>query len=208
MKIYYLLPLLFMVFISCVGDVSKKMDILQIDKDFRNGKLDESKEAIDKLLMEEQKNEYVWTMAGHIYSNLDKDSLAGVYYNKAISINANTEEAMTGLGILARKEENYPKAVDYYQKAIKINPQYAQAYSSLVSIHLLQREFKDAVDVGEKAFHLDKADPVIMANLSVAYHYYGDTIQRNKYYKLAKNNGYRNLESLQGIFEDELSLFD
>ncbi|MDY8135568.1 tetratricopeptide repeat protein [Aquimarina sp. 2201CG5-10] len=207
MRIKYCWIFLVLVVVSC-GDLNKKMDLIEIDETFRAGDLEEARIDIKEYLKKTKDNEYAWTLLGHINSEMDKDSLAIVAYEKALKINQTTEEALTGLGILARKEGDYLKATEYYEKAIEINPKYAQAYSSLVTIYLKQKNFEKAVEVGVKGYRLDKSDPTIASNLSVAYHYFGDIQKRDEYYKIAEQNGYKNIEALKQIFDGELTVFD
>ncbi len=205
-KFFFLLIIL--TISSCNGGLSKKWKLVEIDKKFRNGDLVEAKIDIDNYLADKKNNEYAWTLLGHIESDLDHDSLAVRAYEKALKLNSKTVEAITGMGIVSRKSGDYEKASDYYREAIKIDPEYAEAYSSLVVINLKRKKFNEAVDVGLKGYNLDKQNGTIAANLAVSYHYTNDTIQREKYFKIAKKNGYRNLEALRQVFNDELTIFD
>ena len=197
-----------LILFSCNNEFSKRLDILEIDEKFNNGNLNEAKLDLDKYLKKEPNNEYAWTILGHIESHLDKDILARKAYRKALKINPNTVEAITGMGILARKNGDYEKASEFYYQAIEINPNYAEAYASLVVINLKRKNFDEAVRVGLIGYNLEKEDGTIAANLSTSYHFANDTIQREKYFNIAKNNGYKNLESLRLIFDGELIIFD
>lgn len=204
----YFLFLLLIIIISCNGSYSKKFDILEIDETYKEGYLEKAKKEIGKYLNKKQDNEYAWTLLGNIETDLDHLPLAIEAYNEALKINVNTVEAITGLGIISRKKGNYNQAVKYYNKAIEIDGDYAEAYSSLVTIYLKNKNFKEAVKVGLKAYKLNKKSPVITANLAVAYHYDNDTIKREKYFNLAKKNGYQNLETLRLIFNGKYTIFD
>lgn len=195
------------VFMSC-GDLSKKMPLVEIDKKLKSGNLEEAEHEINEFLEKNERNEFAWTLKGHISADLDKDSMAIGAYEHALELDPFTVEAITGLGIIERKRKNYQKASELYYRAIQIDPDYAQAYSSLVTIHLKQIEFEKAVDAGLKGYNLDKADPVITANLAIAYHYFGDTLNREKYYHVSERNGYQSLETLRQIFSGELTILD
>lgn len=198
----------FCTLISCNSETSKRSDILKIDREFKSGEIEKAYTNIENYLVKNTDNEYAWTLAGHIYAELEKDAIAFEAYNKALALNKNTVEAITGLGILERKKGNYDQASDHYYKAIEIDPSYAEAYSSLVVINLKRRKFKEAVEVGEKGYQLEKKDGVIAANLAVAYHYAGDSLNREKFYSIAKINGYRSLDGLRQIFNGELTVLD
>lgn len=203
------LPILAIILLyACNNDLGKRIEILAIDEKWKNGKLEEAKREINTYLGENPGNEFAWTLLGHIESDTDHDSVAMAAYKKALDVNPRTDEAIIGLGILSRKKGEYGKAADYYYRALEIDPNSADAYSSLVVINLKRKEFKKAVEVGLKAFELDGNDATIAANLAAAYHYANDTIQREKYFDIAKENGYRNLEALREVFKGEASIFD
>ena len=170
--------------------------------------LEEAESDIDKFLETNENNALAWTIKGHIASDLDKNSLAVASYQKALDLDSLIVEAITGLGIIARKNKNYDKASELYHKAIKIDPEYAQAYSSLAAIYLLQKKFEQAAVLGLKGYNLEKEDPIISSNLALVYHYKNDTINRDKFYEISKANGYYNLEALEQIFNGELTIFD
>ena len=195
-------------FTGCQSDLNKRLDIVEMDELWRNGELLKAKEVTEQYLAKTQENELAWTMLGHIESDLDQDSLAVVAYNKALDVNPNTVEAITGLGIISRKKGDLNEASDYYYEAIRIDPDYAEAYSSLVVINLKQKKFDEAVEVGLKGYELSKSNGVIAANLATAYHYVNDTINREKYFNIAKKNGYKNAATLELVFSGELTIFD
>lgn len=193
---------------SCSDEFRNRVMIRHIDKLFEEGKYEKAKVSVDSLLNKNPEHELAWTLKGHIEERLDNDSVAELAYEKALSINPELEQALTGMGIILRKRKEYDRAAGYYAKAIAVNPEYAQAYSSLVTIELKRKNFVNAVSLGEKAYLLDSEDPVIAANLAIAYHYFGDIENRDKYYSIAKKLKYRNLDVLLLIFKDKATVFD
>ncbi len=71
-----------------------------------------------------------------------------------------------------------------------------------------RREFEKAVEVGLKSYNLDRRNGVIAANLSVAYHYVENFKLRDKFFEIAKQNGYKNPDALQEIFSGEYTILD
>ncbi|MGF1602987.1 MAG: tetratricopeptide repeat protein [Thermosynechococcaceae cyanobacterium] len=122
-------------------------------------------------------------------------------FEQAIQFDPKDDNAYVGLGALARKRQDSDGAVKYYQDAIAIQPKNPEAYGSLVVVHILKKDYKAGIADGEKAMKFDFDDPTLYANLSLAYHFDGDTVNRDKYFKLAKKNNYYNLEKLQTLFE-------
>jgi len=193
---------------SCTNEFRDRVMIKHVDRLYKQGKFEKAKLSVDSLISKNPKHEMAWTLKGHIEESLDNDSAAELAYKKALEINPKIEQALTGMGIVLRKKREYDRAASYYAKAIEINPEYAQAYSSLVTIELKRKNFSNAVKLGEKAYLLDDKDPVIAANLSIAYHYFGDIESRDKYYSVAKKLKYKNLDILLMIFKGKASVFD
>ena len=194
--------------VSCTDEFRNRVMMKHVDQMYEQGKYDKAKLSVDSLVSKYPENELAWTMKGNIEEKLNNNSKAETAYTRALSINPKSEQALTGMGIVFRKNKDYNKAAGYYAKAIEINPEYAQAYASLVAIELKRKNFSNAVELGEKAFRLDNTDPAIAANLSIAYHYFGDIEKRDKYYSEAKKLKYKNLDILLLIFKGKATVFD
>lgn len=210
MNLFRFLFLMGLVFIVSCGDVryfDKMNEIGDAAELYEAGKLEETIDQLNALVLIKKNNEYAWTLLGHAYEDLDRDSLAKNAYEKALVIQPRTEEAMTGLGVLARKAGDYNKAAEHYYESLEVNPDYAQAYASLLVVELMRKRFKKAISIGLKGYELDRSDPVIASNLTVAYHYAGDSLNREKFYKISKNLGYPKMESLDLILSDEYTVF-
>lgn len=205
-KIFYKL-FVFLLLFNC-SDFSKKYDLVEIEEVYLKGNIELAQEQLNTYISQHKNNEYAWTLHGHMYSDLYEFENAKENYKKALKINPKTVEAITGLGIVARLEGDFDKAENYYLDAIKIDSDYGQAYSSLVGIMLNKRNFKLAVEYGQKGYNLDNGDPIIASNLAVAYHYFGDLENRDKYFEIAKKLGYDDIETLQDIFEGKYSVFE
>lgn len=212
MRNSFLIVVLFLSLISCgngeKSDLTKQLDIATASDEYLKGNVDVANDLMENYVVKEKQNEYAWTLLGNTYIALEDDEKARNAFDNAVKIDPNMEEAVTGLGIVERMSGNYEKAAKLYERAIEINPKYAEAYSSLVVIYLKQKEFTKATEVGVKSYELDKGNPVIAANLCVAFHYAGDSISREKYFNEAKINGYRNLAGIREIIDGELTVFD
>ena len=212
MKNSFLIVVLFLSLISCgngeKSELTKQLDIATASDEYLKGNVDTANSLMQNYVVKEKQNEYAWTLLGNTYIALEDDEKARNAFDNAIKVDPNMEEAVTGLGIVERMAGNYEKAAELYERAIKINPKYAEAYSSLVVIYLKQKEFAKATEVGVKSYELDKGNPVIAANLCVAFYYAGDSIATEKYFNEAKINGYSNLEGIRDIIDGELTVLD
>ena len=153
-------------------------------------------------------NALAWTILGHIHEHLDEDGEAERAYKKAIGYDPKAFQALTGLGVVYRKKKEYDKAMEYYKESIKINPNYAQTYTSMAVIEIKRHRDQYAVELAKKAFELDKRDPVIAANLAVAYHYSQRFAERDRMHEESRKLGYRKMESLDRIFKGEITVRD
>ena len=121
-------------------------------------------------------------------------------------IRAKQTQAYIGLGILARRREEYGKAMDYYIEALKLDPRSGHAWSSAAIVALKLSDDAKAVEFAEKGWELEQSDPVIAANLCIAYHYAGRIKDRDRMYKQAQRMKYRSMETIDKIISGELSM--
>ncbi|MBK8286214.1 MAG: tetratricopeptide repeat protein [Ahniella sp.] len=182
-------------------------EIIAVDK---LSKTDPGAAAIrlENLLAEKPRDSLGWTILGHIRADMDEHEAAELAYRKALQINPKQIEAMTGQGILARKQGNYQRAMDHYRKAVEVDPDYAQAYSSMTTIALKLEQDDDAVRYARKGYELDPSDPVIVANFAIALHYVGDHKERDRMAAQAKKMGYGRMDALEALFAGEWTIRD
>jgi Tfp pilus assembly protein PilF len=152
------------------------------------------------------RDDTAWTLLGHSYEDLDQDEEADAAYRKALEINPRQFQALTGIGILSSKKGKLDEAMAYYEKAIIIDPSYAQGYSSMTVIALKRGQDVKALEYAQKGYDLDKTDPVVAANLAVAYHYNGKLELRDKMTEEAQKLGYQNVDALQKIYKGEATV--
>lgn len=146
------------------------------------------------------------TILGNIQQDLDLNEAARESYQRALVLEPELVQALTGMGVVSRALGDLDKAVYWYERALALDPDYAQAWSSLAVIHLKRNDPAAAVAVGERAWALDASDPVIAANLAVSYHYVGDLAKRDEFHRTAVSMGYRNGKTLEEIYRGELTV--
>lgn len=147
-----------------------------------------------------------WAILGNCQTDLNDLPAAANAFETALKINPNLVEAITGQGILLRQQGRYEDALAMYQRALEIDSNYAQAYSSMVALEIIRKDYAKAVQYGEQSYRLDSTDPVIAANLAIAYHYLGDVANRDKFRNVAAQLNYRSMDSLQQIFNGEIEI--
>jgi tetratricopeptide (TPR) repeat protein len=180
----------------------------QIAITYNEGDYEKAIADFEAYLARYPRDDLAWTILGHAFENLDQYDEAEQAYDAAIAINPKRFEAITGLGILHRVRGEYDEAMAAYELALSIDPNYAQAYSSMTTIALKKNKDEKALEYASRGYELDPLDPVIAANLAVAYHYNNDFENRDRFAEKAKELGYTNFESLNGIFAGELTIRD
>ncbi len=105
-------------------------------------------------------------------------------------------------------EGQYDQAYDYYQKALHYDSTDGHVYGSLVTIDLRRGNFDEAVRNGELAIQYEPNDPLMYANLALAYHYAGDLDKRDSTAATAEAMGYHRIDSLYAIIAGEQPLFE
>ncbi len=208
----HMLLLAVLLFLLGCGDTSpvdrSSSELDAISKIYKQGDPKSAIEKLDGYLKSKPNDDLAWTILGNAYQDLDQQEKAEAAYKRALEINSNGFQAITSMGILRRKQGKYDEALAYYEKALAINPKYAQAYSSMTVIALKQEKDAKALEYAKKAYDLDKTDPVIVANLAVAYHYNGMAELRDKTTKEARRLGYTKIDRLEKIYSGELTIRD
>jgi Flp pilus assembly protein TadD len=164
--------------------------------------------ALKRYLEGHPRHVLAWVIRGHAHEELDQDAEARVAYDEALRLDPRSHQALTGLGILARKRNAYDEALDAYRRALAIEPGYAEAYSSMAIIALARGDDANAVVWAERAWQLDGEHPRLAANLAVAYHYVGRLAERDAMVGHAERLGYPRVAVLHQIFRGELSMRD
>ncbi len=177
-----------------------------MDQRFNAGDFEYVVEEGTKYVQEYPNSLQGWSLLGWGCVKTDDFERAQQCFDKTLELNPKWDNAFVGKGVIFRKQGDNENARKSYLQAIALVPDNAEAFSSLLVIELMEGNDDKAIEYGEKAWKLRKDEGSIPANLAVAYHYSGNTEQRDKYYKAAEQLNYRNLGSLQDIFDGTISI--
>ncbi|MCW1913551.1 tetratricopeptide repeat protein [Luteolibacter sp. GHJ8] len=186
------------------SDDEKRLE--QINARFHGGDLAGAEEDLLKYTVEYPKSGGAWGLMGWVHLKKDDYENAGKYFDKALEVDPNWENAHVGKGAMYRELGDTERARKSYLQAIRMKPDAAEAYSSLLVIELMEGNYEKAVEHGEKGWSYRKDLGTIAANLSVAYHYTGDMKKRREFYDEAKKLGYANLTVLEEVFRGERTI--
>lgn len=205
---YVCLVLFAAVTLGCGASKENRPQLEAITQLYLDGKLDEAIPKLTKYVEEYPQDDMAWTILGNAYQEAEQLDDARVAYEKALELVPKQVQALTAMGILHRKREDYDTAMDYYEQAVAIDPNHAEAYSSMVTIALKRGDDDKAVQYGEKAHQLSPDEPVIAANLAIAYHYKGMQQKRDDMTKVAQQLGYKNMALLYDVIEGRSTIRD
>lgn len=199
-----------LLFAACDSRSAKeaKSPLNEISAVYRSGAVEEAVTRLRAHVQAEPRDDLAWTILGHALLDLNRVDEADAAYAKALELDPRRIEAITGQGRLFRIRKQYDKAMAAYERALAIDDSYAQAYSSMTVVALKQGQFDKAVAHGEKGYSLDKTDPVIAANLAIAYHYAGNTEKRDQMTQAAQQLGYKGMDVLRKLYAGELDVRD
>jgi Flp pilus assembly protein TadD len=178
----------------------------EINTLYEQGKNEEARGKVDAYLAKYPKSSQGHRLKGWIEFSLDNNPRARSAFHRALALDPEEDNAHVGLGAIARRDGKLDVAREHYQKSIQIKPKNPEALASLVVIELQAKNYAKAVQLGERARTLDQDNAVVLANLSVAYHYVGDTKKRDEAFELAKKKGYRNAKELERIYNGKTEL--
>jgi tetratricopeptide (TPR) repeat protein len=187
-------------------DSKKPLD--EISALYSSGAVEEAVTRLRAHVQAEPRDAVAWTILGHALLDQGKLAESEAAYTKALEIDPRRIEALTGKGRLFRIHKEYEQAMAAYEQAIAIDPSYAQAYSSMMVVALKRGLYDQAIVHGEKAYALDKADPLIAANLAVAYHFAGNIQKRDQLTQAAQKLGFKGMEWLAKVYAGELEVRD
>jgi Flp pilus assembly protein TadD len=174
-----------------------------IDIRFQKGEVERALQELQKYTVEYPESGGAWSLLGWIHLKKEDLGNADRYFDKALEVDPNWDNAYVGKGAIYRRQGDNDRARKSYLQAIRLKPENAEAYSSMLVIEMVEGNYEKAVEYGERGWSLRKDLPSIPSNLSVAYHYTGDIGKRQYYYDQAKALGYPQLDVLVEIFRGE-----
>ncbi len=178
----------------------------KIDYHMKQGEYELAIRKAQDYLDKHPESYLMWCLLGWAYLNTGQLIKAEGCFTQSIGLNPDWDNGYVGMGVLNRKRGDLDKAIQNYETAISLEPSNAEAFSRLMVIELMRGNYKKAVDYGEKAWRLRKDLPSIAANLSIAYHYWGDNYKREEFYKIAEQMGYPNLKEMNDLFAGKISI--
>ena len=171
----------------------------EIDSAFNQGRYDFVVKHARSYIDEYPESGQAWLVLGWAYLKQDNIEKAKECFEAALSIDSSSDNAHVGLGVVHRRCGRNELARESYKEAIRLCPENPEAFSSILVIELIEGRYDEAITYGETAWQLRKDLASVPANLCIAYHYKGNTSQRDYFYKKAEELKYRNMDALDDI---------
>jgi len=105
------------------------------------------------------------------------------YYNMALSIDEESEEAHFGLAYLYQRRGEYDKAKKHYLKATELFPKYVSAYYNLGNIFAIEGDYKNAITQFKFAINFAPEYPKPFNRIAQCYELMGDKEKAILYYE-------------------------
>jgi tetratricopeptide (TPR) repeat protein len=137
----------------------------------------------------------------NINFDMGRYSEAEKLYLRAVELQPEFYSAYLNLAAVYRETSRYEKAEGCCRKVLQSSKEHPQAFVSLSKIEFARYNYKAGLEYAEKAYEYDSSDLSVISNLSLAFHYNNKTDERDKLYKVLKQNNYYDTAALQSIFE-------
>jgi Tfp pilus assembly protein PilF len=116
-----------------------------------------------------ERMERVYCNIAKAYTDQHKFDRALEYYQQALELNPDYQEAYLGLGDVRTQLGEYQKAVELYRSALKLNPQNEIAYYQFGNLFFAQEKYDQAISYYQKARELNPFYSMAYHGLGLSY---------------------------------------
>jgi len=149
----------------------KKKEIIAV---YNSNNVEEAYKLISKI-PEEERDYEIWYLLGNLSQDLNNDTNATFFLQKAILMKPDFDKAHYNLGNIYLKEKRYNMAAKEYKLAIKHKKDFAYYYYNLGCAYLGSKDYKEAKSAFEKAIKIKSDDANFYYNLAFACKNLNDT---------------------------------
>lgn len=130
------------------------------------GKTKDGLKILDDLFPKYKSNPTYWNQIGSCYYKSGDLRKAQVFYNKAISLEANYLPAINNIGVIYLREGKVEKAVSAFKRVLEINNSSKTAKYNLANIYIKYGLFDLAKKYMEELLRFDSKDKDVLLALS------------------------------------------
>ncbi|HPG70530.1 MAG TPA: M48 family metalloprotease [Syntrophales bacterium] len=151
---------------------------------FEKNRLAEANNLVSRAISEERYQPPFYALAGYIYLKQNRGADAERYFRGALSLQANYQPALRGLGMMNYGAKNYAAAIEYMKKAAQIFPGDATAQRLLGMSHYRTSNWRAAIDPLRAAAAANPKNRTIHGILGQCYENVNDRRAAYEQYKL------------------------
>lgn len=122
-----------------------------------------------------------WFRVGYILQQVDDCEEAGECYEKALEYDPKHTVALNNLGILAKNDKDYAKAVVFCKRAIETDPAYWEAWTNLANAYEKNNELDKAEEAARKGVEQEENKRSVL-RLGYVLQQAGRIEEAHKYY--------------------------
>ncbi|QIW97335.1 hypothetical protein AMS68_002853 [Peltaster fructicola] len=122
-----------------------------------------------------QVNESTWLQLGHLSEMMGELDGAMVAYERAMTFNRRSVQAMLAISCILRSKDQFTAAVEYLKQIIQVEPNDGEVWSSLGHCYLMMDDLQQAYSAYQQAlYHLhDPREPKLWYGIGILYDRYG-----------------------------------
>ena len=152
-----------------MNKLNLKNKILIIITKFKENDFNSVIKTSNFLLREFKNNDFLWTLQGLSYLNLNNEVNSIKSFQTAIKINPKNIDAKNYLGIAYKKINKLKEAEKCFLKCIEINRNYISSIINLANLKIMIGKFEEAILLYIRAIKIDENIEHIHINLAHAY---------------------------------------
>ncbi len=151
---------------------------------FEKNHLAEANNYVSRAIAEDRYQPPFYTLAGYIYLKQNKGPDAERYFRGALSLQANYQPALRGLGMMSYGAKNYPAAIEHMKKAVQIFPGDVTAQRLLGMSYYRSSNWRAAIDPLRVVADANPKNKTIHGILGQCYENVNDKRAAYEQYKL------------------------
>ncbi|WP_055669280.1 tetratricopeptide repeat protein [Desnuesiella massiliensis] len=176
-------------------------------KDQKNAKIEDIINILKPIVDKNPNEVYAAYYLANLYFDMKDYTKASQVLSRVISKYPDFNAASLFQAATYRELGKYDEAVEYCNDALNNNVEDIGAYITLSKIELKRRNNAKGLEYAKVAYEMDKEDPIVVANLALAYHFNNLLSERDKYYKIYQDSGINDKYTdnfLKSIFDGSL----
>jgi tetratricopeptide (TPR) repeat protein len=151
---------------------------------FEKNRLAEANNYVSRAIAEDRYQPPFYALAGYIYLKQNKGTDAERYFRGALSLQANYQPALRGLGMMSYGAKNYAAAAEHMKKAVQIFPGDVTAQRVLGMSYYRTSNWRAAIDPLRVVADANPQNKTIHGILGQCYENVNDKRAAYEQYKL------------------------